>query len=106
MTHRSVRETQRLIDAREFQEWQEYYRIEPFGDDWDQAATIAATTVNLWSKKKVKPSQFIPSTKPKRDAAQVEADMMRFARMHNAAVDRRQKREKNKPTQPKQRGKK
>ena len=29
------------MDAVEFAEWQAYYRIQPFGDDWAQASTIA-----------------------------------------------------------------
>ena len=31
MTHTSVKETQRLIDAREFAEWMAVYRANPWG---------------------------------------------------------------------------
>jgi len=36
-----VRELQERMDAVEFAEWQAYYRIQPFGDDWAQASTVA-----------------------------------------------------------------
>jgi len=87
--HASVRRTQRLVTAREFQEWQEAYAIEPWGDDWLQAGTIAATMVNMWSKSKVKPERFIPSVKSsrKKTAEQMESEMMHFARLHNAVID-------------------
>lgn len=88
MFHTSVRRTQRLVTSREFQEWQEAYAIEPWGDDWLQAGTIAATMVNLWTKAKVKPEKFIPSVKSsrKKTAAQMETEMMHFARLHNATI--------------------
>lgn len=91
--HTSVKRTQQICDAREFQEWQELYRIEPWGDDWMQAGVIAATSVNLWSKKKVKPEQFIPKEKSTRRKTpqQMEAEMQHFARMHNAIAERKEK---------------
>lgn len=88
-----MRRTQREISAREFQEWQEYYKQEPFGDDWEQAGTIAATNVNLWSKRKVTPRQFQPGgqVKRKKTPQQIEAELTHFARLHNAKVAARQK---------------
>lgn len=35
-----MRELQERMDAVEFAEWQAYYRICPFGDDWAQADLI------------------------------------------------------------------
>lgn len=91
VTHSSVRQCQLEIDAREFQEWQELYKQEPWGDDWLQAAVIASSNVNLWSKRKVTPDRFIPRVKQKKDARQIEAEMMQWALMHNAIIDKRQR---------------
>lgn len=91
-----MRRTKQLISAREFQEWQELHRIEPWGDDWLQTGTIAATLVNLWTKLKVKPERFIPAEKSsgRKSAQQMEAEMMHFARMHNAVIASREKKAK------------
>ena len=90
MTHTSVRKTQQIIDAREFQEWQEYYKLEPFGDDWLQAGTIAATAVNSnpFVKRSVKPERFIPKAKASKTPAEIEAQMNAWARAHNARIQR------------------
>jgi hypothetical protein len=91
VTHSSVRQCQREIDAREYQEWQELYKQEPWGDDWMQTGVLAASNVNLWSKRKIKPERFIPRVKERRDPQQLEREMMQWARMHNAAVERKQR---------------
>ncbi len=36
-----MREAQERLDAQEFAEWQAYYKICPWGDDWAQADLIA-----------------------------------------------------------------
>lgn len=58
----SVREAQERIDSREFAEWVAYYKIDPFGNKRGdmQAGIIAASNVNLWSKGKVSPADFMP----------------------------------------------
>lgn len=50
------------------------YRIQPWGDDWQQAATIAAVTCNVWRGKRraLMPDDFIPSS---RKRFQSEQDM-------------------------------
>jgi hypothetical protein len=74
------------MDAVEFEEWKAYYRVEPFGDDWQQAGTIAAATVNTWSKRKVKPEQFIPKTKARKSPEEIERQMNQWARAYNARL--------------------
>ena len=52
-----------MIDSREFAEWKAYYLEERFGDDWQQAGTIAAAATNVMLGKGVTPTQpsdFIP----------------------------------------------
>lgn len=34
------------IEPRQFTEWMAYHRLEPFGDEWEQAATISMATNN------------------------------------------------------------
>lgn len=88
-----MRELQRRITAREFQAWQEYYRQEPFGDDWQQAGTVAAAVVNVWAKRPVDPNRFIPREKAvsRKNPKDIEAAMMHWARLHNSVVDSRKK---------------
>lgn len=45
---------------REFRQWQAIYRIEPFGDDWLQAAVITAKIHNVNCKEKIKPRDVMP----------------------------------------------
>lgn len=83
------------MDAREFQEWQEYYRLEPWGDDWMQTGLIVSSNANLWSKRKYKPEQFIPRAKQRKTPEQMEAEMMQWARLHNARIEREEARKKH-----------
>lgn len=50
------------MSSRELSEWQAFSSLEPIGDRRGdlQAAIIAAAMVNLWSKKKAPPDQFMP----------------------------------------------
>ena len=67
------------MTPQQMDEWIAYYRIEPFGDEWLQAGTIAAVMYNvvasvgaamggksLKDKDMRDPDDFIPSDKPKR----------------------------------------
>ena len=47
-------------------EWQAHYEETPWGDDWQQAATIAVATLSPWTKKKLNPQDFIPGRQRKR----------------------------------------
>lgn len=84
------------MDSREFTEWMEYYKLEPFGDDWLQAATIAATTVGVWSKRPIRLSQFIPTASRKQSPEEIEAIMTQWALQHNARVAKKQEEERQK----------
>lgn len=86
------------MTAREYQEWQELYRIEPWGDDWLQASTIAAVTEGVWSKRPFRRDRFVPRPKsnaaPETDPQLIEAQMQRFAAAHNARVEREEQQRK------------
>lgn len=48
----TVRELLERMDSREFTEWHEMYKREPFGDEWRQTASIRATAMNAAGGKK------------------------------------------------------
>ncbi len=53
------------MSAREFREWQEFYKLEPFGEERAdlRAAIVAATMANIWRDKSAEPvevSAFMP----------------------------------------------
>lgn len=82
------------MSAREFAEWQEYYKIEPFGDDWLQAGVTASAIANSspWVRKRVKPGDFIPRVKARKSPEEIEREMMQQARMHNKRLEQQQQR--------------
>lgn len=61
----TVAEAQERVTAREFAEWQAYYRLEPFGEyraDY-RMGVLAAITANLWKEKgeePTRPEDFLP----------------------------------------------
>lgn len=79
------------MSAREFREWQAYYRIRPWGDDWVQTGVIAASNFQPWTSRKVRPDQFVPGGNKERDLKAMEWRMHQWAKAHNAQVDRRER---------------
>jgi hypothetical protein len=77
------------MTSREFAEWQEYYKLAPFGDDWLQTSMIATSNLQPWTKQKLEPDMFVPRLKPKQTKEQVIAALNMFARMHNEAAKRK-----------------
>ena len=72
----------RGISGRLLTEWMAFFEMEPFGQEWLQAGTVAATVVNMNRDPKksaaAKPTDFIPGYKepepgPDEVAAKVEA---------------------------------
>ncbi len=56
----------RYLSGDELDIWIAAHNIEPFGDDWQQAGTIAAATLLPHTKrggKELKPQDFIPTMK-------------------------------------------
>lgn len=62
------------------QEWRAYCALEPFGDDWQQAATIAAAAFNPHSKRPLKPDELIPRYRPEQTPEDMQAALMAAAR--------------------------
>lgn len=49
-----------MISSREYAEWVALYDLEPWGDDWPQAAIVAASVLNSFSRRRVDPASLIP----------------------------------------------
>jgi hypothetical protein len=60
---RTVRELEGSIDSREITEWMAYNQLDPIPDSNWQTGLLASVMVNLWSKTKAKPEDFIPRVK-------------------------------------------
>lgn len=85
---KTVKQLQQEIDSAEFAEWIAYSNIEPFGDDWEQAGTIAAAGQQVWTKRKMTPEQFIPRVKTTKTVEEIQRELAQFAAMHNAKIER------------------
>ena len=87
-----VIDVDRMLESmtpQQMDEWLAYYQVEPFGDEWLQAGTIAAVVYNvvasvgsamggksLKEKDMRDPDDFIPTDKPKRRRASTPAEQM------------------------------
>lgn len=70
--HCPVRLLQKRLDSQEFLEWMAEYNLEPWGDDWQQAAMISASAMAPYSKKHISYDELVPrksklKTKAKRE---------------------------------------
>jgi hypothetical protein len=63
---RTVRELEHSIDSTEISEWLAYNQLDPLPDSNWQTGLLASTMVNLWSKTRTKPEDFIPRAKQSR----------------------------------------
>lgn len=70
------------------------YRVEPWGDDWQQAALIMTLLTRGPLKKKFTTDDFIPWRKTRKAARQTASQMMgvfkAFAAFHNARIANKQ----------------
>jgi hypothetical protein len=81
------------MDADEFAEWMAIDNIEPFGDDWKQAGTVAAATQQIWTKQRITPEQFMPIVRTARKSAEdIQSELKHFAALHNAKIEKLEQR--------------
>jgi hypothetical protein len=97
--HKSVKEAQKYIDSREFNQWIAYYLLEPFGPrrEDQRFGVVAATIANVNRKKGAPPfkwDQFFPEAKLKKE--QSWEDMLRVVTMLNEAMGGEDRRAKKK----------
>lgn len=81
------------MTSREFAEWLAYYRLEPWGDDWDQAALLTAAIVNRDRTTPVAPEKFRPGRMARRKQSAREIQY-RLDLMFRAAQKRHNKQRK------------
>lgn len=59
------------VDAAELAEWEAYWTIEPWGDEWRQVARLATAICTAWGAKNLKEEQLMPSHR-RRNQTKVE----------------------------------
>lgn len=84
------------MTAQEFQSWKAFYLVEPFGNTREdhRFGVVAATIANVFKKKstnRVKPADFFPDYKPRRQDWQ---EQLQVVEMLNAAFGGRDLRKK------------
>ncbi len=73
----TVAELSRTMGANEFDQWREYYALEPFGqerDNWHMA-TLASLYMSAHSKKRTTASDFMYRTKKQNDERATQATL-------------------------------
>jgi hypothetical protein len=50
----------REISTEQMLEWQGFYRLEPFGEEWMQSAGVCASTFTAMTGAKFEPDKFLP----------------------------------------------
>lgn len=70
--------------------WRKYYELQPFGDDWQQAATVAAAAINPHTRRQRKTEDFIPKYMSQTDWSSAESvdrttvNLNSFLHMYNS----------------------
>lgn len=83
------------MTAEEFHQWQEEYRLMPFGDETEQLAETAMTVANASGRYKgmIKRKDFIVHYQEPQHEVDTLADKLNvFAKHHNEALKRKAKR--------------
>ena len=78
MTHRQLLES---CDAEELAEWESFWLIEPWGDEWRQTARLATALCTAWGSKNLEEEMIMPSSrKPPQTPAQMLGELMKAGR--------------------------
>ena len=64
-----------------------YYRRHPWGDDWQQAGTMAWASIAPHTKRHYKPDDFIPKVKRKQSLQEMWEVMTSLASKQNVGVN-------------------
>lgn len=68
------------LEPWEFNEWQAFYRLEPWGDDWVQAARIEAAIINAnTTGDPVNPYDLVPNEDNRTESEEMDAAALRDA---------------------------
>lgn len=78
-THRQLLEE---CDAEELAEWEAYWLIEPWGDEWRQIARLTTALCTAWGSKNLEEEMIMPShRKLQQTADQMVGELMKAAAM-------------------------
>jgi hypothetical protein len=78
---RSHRELLETVDAAELAEWEAFWKIEPWGDEWRQTARLATALCTAWGAKRLEEEMLMPShRKPPQTPDQMLGELMKMAR--------------------------
>lgn len=73
---RSHRELLETVDAAELAEWEAFWHIEPWGDEWRQVARLATALCTAWGCKNLEEEMLMPShRKPPQTPEQMMAEL-------------------------------
>ena len=87
---RSHSELLATVDAAELAEWEAYWSIEPWGDEWRQVARLATALCTSWGAKNLKEEMIMPShRKREQTPAEMFAELGRLADANRAAREAR-----------------
>jgi hypothetical protein len=76
---RSHRELLESVDAEELAEWEAYWKIEPWGDEWRQTARLTTALCTAWGCKNLEEEMIMPSyRKPPQSAEQMLAELRKI----------------------------
>ena len=80
------------ITAGEFQEWAQYWELEPWGQDWQRTALGAYVAAKIGGSKDATISDFMPTTQRKQTPAQATAILKAFTKAYSDLHDGRRNR--------------
>lgn len=65
-------------DAEELAEWEAYWLIEPWGDEWRQVARLTTALCTAWGSKNLEEEMLMPSSrKPPQSKDAMMAELMK-----------------------------
>jgi hypothetical protein len=68
------------VDAAELAEWEAFWTIEPWGDEWRQAARIATALCTAWGSKNLKEEMLMPSHRKRQQSpGEMFAELQKLA---------------------------
>lgn len=75
-THKQLLEE---CDAEELAEWESFWLIEPWGDEWRQVARLTTALCTAWGSKNLEEEMIMPSSrKPPQSASQMLAELAKI----------------------------
>jgi hypothetical protein len=72
------------IDTQDFIEWQGFYQLEPWGEEWMRTAFICSAVEAAFGGGKFEPKKYLPVREPEVEQTpeQIEAFFMGLAKVH------------------------